>query len=159
ATPDIVVEVMGGVEPTFAIVTRAMQAGASVVTANKMLLAAHGRELLKLASDRGVQLRFEASVAGGVPLIHGGREGLAGDQLTGVAGILNGTCNYILSRMAATDEDMDPVLADAQRLGYAEADPTADVDGHDAGAKLVVLAGIAFKRFINSDAIPKGSIR
>ena len=159
STPDIVVEVMGGVEPAFAVVTRAMQHGASIVTANRMLLAAHGRELLKLASERHVQLRFEASVAGGVPLIHGVREGLAGDQLTGVAGILNGTCNYILSRMAATDEDMDPVLADAQQLGYAEADPTADVDGHDAGAKLVVLAGIAFKRFINSDDIPKESIR
>jgi homoserine dehydrogenase len=159
SAPEIVVEVMGGVEPAFSVVTKAMESGASVVTANKMLLAAHDRQLLKLASERGVQLRFEASVAGGVPLIHGVREGLAGDQLTGVAGILNGTCNYILSRMAASDEDMAPVLADAQRLGYAEADPTADVDGHDAGAKLVVLAGIAFKRFINSESIPKGSIR
>jgi len=159
SAPDVLVEVMGGVEPAFTVVKRAMEQGASVVTANKMLLAAHGPELLKLASERGVQLRFEAAVAGGVPLIHGVREGLAGDQLTGVAGILNGTCNYILSRMSATDEDMDPVLADAQRLGYAEADPTADVDGHDAAAKLVVLAGIAFKRFISSDAIPKCSIR
>lgn len=159
SAPDVLVEVMGGVEPAFTVVTQAMERGASVVTANKMLLAAHGPELLKLASARGVQLRFEAAVAGGVPLIHGVREGLAGDQLTGVAGILNGTCNYILSRMAATDEDMTPVLADAQRLGYAEADPTADVDGHDAAAKLVVLAGIAFKRFVNSEAIPKQSIR
>jgi len=159
SAPDVLVEVMGGVEPAFTVVKQAMEHGASVVTANKMLLAAHGPELLKLASDRGVQLRFEAAVAGGVPLIHGVREGLAGDQLTGVAGILNGTCNYILSRMAATDEDMGPVLADAQRLGYAEADPTADVDGHDAAAKLVVLAGIAFKRFVRSDAIPKCSIR
>jgi homoserine dehydrogenase len=159
AAPDVVVEVMGGVDPAFSVVTRAMEQGASVVTANKMLLAAHGPELLKLASQRGVQLRFEAAVAGGVPLIHGVREGLAGDQLTGVAGILNGTCNYILSRMSATDEGLDVDLADAQRLGYAEADPTADVDGHDAAAKLVVLAGIAFKRFIRTEAIPKGSIR
>jgi homoserine dehydrogenase len=159
SAPDVLVEVMGGVEPAFTVVTKAMEQGVSVVTANKMLLAAHGPELLKLAAERSVQLRFEAAVAGGVPLIHGVREGLAGDQLTGVAGILNGTCNYILSRMSATDEDMAPVLADAQRLGYAEADPTADVDGHDAAAKLVVLAGIAFKRFINSDAIPKRSIR
>jgi homoserine dehydrogenase len=159
AAPDVVVEVMGGVEPAFTVVKKAMEQGASVVTANKMLLAAHGPELLSIASHRGVQLRFEAAVAGGVPLIHGVREGLAGDQLTGVAGILNGTCNYILSRMSATDEGMDVVLADAQRLGYAEANPTADVDGHDAAAKLVVLAGIAFKRFIQSDAIPKGSIR
>jgi homoserine dehydrogenase len=159
SVPDVLVEVMGGIEPAFTVVTQAMERGASVVTANKMLLAAHGPELLKLASERGVQLRFEAAVAGGVPLIHGVREGLAGDQLTGVAGILNGTCNYILSRMSATDEDMAPVLADAQRLGYAEADPTADVDGHDAAAKLVVLAGIAFSRFVKSDAIPKRSIR
>jgi homoserine dehydrogenase len=159
SAPDVLVEVMGGVEPAFTVVKQAMEQGASVVTANKMLLAAHGPELLQRASQRGVQLRFEAAVAGGVPLIHGVREGLAGDQLTGVAGILNGTCNYILSRMSATDEGMDVVLADAQRLGYAEADPTADVDGHDAAAKLVVLAGIAFKRFIQSDAIPKGSIR
>ena len=159
AAPDVVVEVMGGVEPAFTIVKKAMEQGASVVTANKMLLAAHGPELLALASTRGIQLRFEAAVGGGVPLIHGIREGLAGDQLTGVAGILNGTCNYILSRMQETDEDMAPVLADAQRLGYAEADPTADVDGHDAGAKLVVLAGIAFQRFLAADAIPRRSIR
>jgi homoserine dehydrogenase len=159
SAPDVLVEVMGGVEPAFTVVKKAMEQGASVVTANKMLLAAHGPALLALAAQRGVQLRFEAAVAGGVPLIHGVREGLAGDQLTGVAGILNGTCNYILSRMSATDEGMDIVLADAQRLGYAEADPTADVDGHDAAAKLVVLAGIAFKRFIQSDAIPKSSIR
>lgn len=159
SAPDVLVEVMGGIDPAYAVVKKAMEQGASVVTANKMLLAAHGPELLTLASQRGVQLRFEAAVAGGVPLIHGVREGLAGDQLTGVAGILNGTCNYILSRMSATDEGMDIVLADAQRLGYAEADPTADVDGHDAAAKLVVLAGIAFKRFLQSDAIPKASIR
>jgi len=159
SAPDVLVEVMGGVEPAFTVVKKAMEQGASVVTANKMLLAAHGPDLLRLASERGVQLRFEAAVAGGVPLIHGVREGLAGDQLTGVAGILNGTCNYILSRMSATDEGMDVVLADAQRLGYAEADPTADVDGHDAAAKLVVLAGIAFKRFIQSETIPKASIR
>ena len=159
SAPDVLVEVMGGVEPAFTVVKKAMEQGASVVTANKMLLAAHGPELLALASQRGVQLRFEASVAGGVPLIHGVREGLAGDHLTGVAGILNGTCNYILSRMSETDEPMNVVLSDAQRLGYAEADPTADVDGHDAAAKLVVLAGIAFKRFIRSEAIPKASIR
>ena len=158
SAPDVLVEVMGGVEPAFTVVKKAMEQGGSVVTANKMLLAAHGPELLALASHRGVQLRFEAAVAGGVPLIHGVREGLAGDQLTGVAGILNGTCNYILSRMSATDEPLDIVLADAQRLGYAEADPTADVDGHDAAAKLVVLAGIAFKRFIQSNDIPKASI-
>lgn len=159
ASPDIVVEVIGGVEPAREWVTRAMEQGASVVTANKMLLATHGPELLRLAGRCGVQLRFEAAVGGGVPLIHGVREGLAGDTLTGVAGILNGTCNYILSRMSETDEPMDLVLADAQRLGYAEADPTADVDGFDAAAKLVVLAGIAFRRHLNLADIPRRSIR
>ena len=157
--PQVVVEVMGGIEPAYTMVRRALEQGASVVTANKMLLAHHGPELLKLAAARGVQLRFEAAVGGGVPLIHGVREGLAGDVLTGVAGILNGTCNYILSRMSTTDESMDVVLADAQRLGYAEADPSADVDGHDAAAKLVVLAGIAFQRHLKLAELPKKSIR
>ena len=124
-----------------------------------MLLAAHGPELLRLAGERGAQIRFEAAVGGGVPLIHGVREGLAGDTLTGVAGILNGTCNYILSRMAETDEPMDVVLADAQKLGYAEADPSADVDGFDAAAKLVVLAGIAFRRTCIWPTSRSGTIR
>jgi homoserine dehydrogenase len=159
ASPDIVVEVVGGVDPARDWVTRALEQGASVVTANKMLLAAHGPELLQLAARRGAQLRFEAAVGGGVPLIHGVREGLAGDVLTGVAGILNGTCNYILSRMSDTDEAMELVLGDAQRLGYAEADPTADVDGFDAAAKLVVLAGIAFRRHLHLNDVPRRSIR
>jgi homoserine dehydrogenase len=157
--PDVVVEVVGGVTPAHEWVSKAIEQGASVVTANKMLLAAHGPELLKSASRRGVRLRFEAAVGGGVPLIHGVREGLAGDSLTGVAGILNGTCNYILSRMSSTGEAMDIVLADAQRLGYAEADPTADVDGFDAAAKLVVLAGIAFHRHLRMPDVPRRSIR
>jgi homoserine dehydrogenase len=130
-----------------------------VVTANKMLLATHGPALLQQAARHGVRLRFEAAVGGGVPLIHGVREGLAGDTLTGIAGILNGTCNYILSRMSTTGEPMDLVLADAQRLGYAEADPTADVDGFDAAAKLVVLAGIAFHRHLPLADVPRRSIR
>jgi len=159
STPDVVVEVMGGVEDPYTIVRRALAQGASVVTANKMLLAAHGPELLQLAGEHGAQIRFEAAVGGGVPLIHGVREGLSGDTLTGVAGILNGTCNYILSRMADSDESMDVVLADAQKLGYAEANPTADVDGFDAAAKLVVLAGIAFRRYTQLAEIPRRSIR
>lgn len=159
ARPDVVVEVMGGVEDAYTLVRRALERGISVVTANKMLLAAHGPELLRLAGERGAQIRFEASVGGGVPLIHGIREGLSGDLLTGVAGILNGTCNYILSRMSETDEPMEVVLADAQKLGYAEADPTADVDGFDAAAKLVVLAGIAFRRHMQLADVPRQSIR
>jgi homoserine dehydrogenase len=157
--PDVLVEVMGGVEDPYTIVSRALSQGVSVVTANKMLLAAHGPELLQLAGAHGAQIRFEAAVGGGVPLIHGVREGLSGDTLTGVAGILNGTCNYILSRMADSDESMDVVLADAQQLGYAEANPTADVDGFDAAAKLVVLAGIAFRRHMQLADIPRRSIR
>lgn len=157
--PDVVAELAGGIEPARTWVTTAIDAGVSVVTANKMLLATHGPELLRRAAERGVQIRFEAAVGGGVPLIHGVREGLAGDTLTGVAGILNGTCNYILSRMSATEEPMDVVLADAQRLGYAEADPSADVDGDDAAAKLVVLAGIAFQRHMTLGDVPKRSIR
>jgi homoserine dehydrogenase len=157
--PDVVVEVVGGVTPAREWVGQAIERGVSVVTANKMLLAAHGPELLRAASGAGVRIRFEAAVGGGVPLIHGVREGLAGDALTGVAGILNGTCNYILSRMSATGEAMDIVLADAQRLGYAEADPTADVDGFDAAAKLVVLAGIAFRRHLKMPDVPRRSIR
>jgi homoserine dehydrogenase len=159
SAPDIVVEVVGGVNPAREWVSRAIERGSSVVTANKMLLAAHGPELLKAAATRGVELRFEAAVAGGVPLIHGVREGLAGDRLVAVAGILNGTCNYILSRMSATQEAMESVLADAQRLGYAEADPTADVDGHDAAAKLVVLVGVAFRRHLRLGEVPRRSIR
>ena len=157
--PDVVVAVVGGVTPAYEWVSKSIEQGASVVTANKMLLAAHGPELLNAAARKGVRLRFEAAVGGGVPPIHGVREGLAGDSLTGVAGILNGTCNYILSRMSATGEAMDIVLADAQRLGYAEADPTADVDGFDAAAKLVVLAGIAFHRHLRMPEVPRRSIR
>lgn len=157
--PDAVVEVVGGIEPAGTWVRRALKQGAAVVTANKMLLAEHAPELLHLAATHGTQLRFEAAVAGGVPLIHGVREGLAGDRLLRVAGILNGTSNYVLSRMAGGDEPMSAVLEDARRLGYAEADPSADIDGDDAGAKLVVLAGIAFRRHVKLSDVPRQSIR
>ena len=160
AKPDVVVEVIGGVDPVGGWVRRALEQGAAVVTANKQLLAAHGPELLHLAVTHDTLLRFEAAVGGGVPLIHGVREGLAGDNLNRVSGILNGTSNYVLSRMAAGgDEPMSVVLDDARRLGYAEADPSADIDGDDAGAKLVVLAGIAFRRHIKLSDIPRRSIR
>ena len=157
--PDAVVEVVGGVEPAGTWVRRALEQSTAVVTANKMLLAAHAPELLHLAATRGTQLRFEAAVAGGVPLIHGVREGLAGDRLMRVAGILNGTSNYVLSKMAEGSEPMTAVLDDARRLGYAEADPSADIDGDDAAAKLVVLAGIAFRRHLRLADIPRQSIR
>lgn len=157
--PDAIVEVIGGIDPAGGWVRRALQQGAAVVTANKMLLAAHGPELLHLAVMNHTQLRFEAAVAGGVPLIHGVREGLAGDRLMRVAGILNGTSNFVLSRMSGGDEAMPAVLDEARRLGYAEADPSADIDGDDAGAKLVVLAGIAFRRHVRLSDIPRRSIR
>jgi homoserine dehydrogenase len=157
--PDVLVEVIGGIDPAGGWVRRALEQGTCVVTANKVLLAAHGPELLHLAVAHGTQLRFEAAVGGGVPLIHGVREGLAGDNLQRVAGILNGTSNYVLSRMSATDEPMSAVLDAARKLGYAEADPSADIDGDDAGAKLVVLAGIAFRRHIRLSEIPRRSIR
>jgi homoserine dehydrogenase len=157
--PDVVVEVIGGLDPAGDCVRRALQQGIAVVTANKMLLAAHGPELLHLAVKHETQLRFEAAVAGGVPLIHGVREGLAGDRLLRVAGILNGTSNYVLSTMSGGDQSMAEVMVEARRLGYAEADPSADVDGDDAGAKLVVLAGIAFRRYLTLADIPRHSIR
>ena len=157
--PDVVVEVIGGIDPAGDWVRRALRQSAAVVTANKMLLAAHGPELLDLAVKHETQLRFEAGVAGGVPLIHGVREGLAGDRLLRVVGILNGTSNYVLSTMSGGDQSMETVMAEARRLGYAEADPSADVDGDDAGAKLVVLAGIAFRRHLQLADIPRYSIR
>ena len=159
AQPDAVVEVIGGIDPAGGWVRRALEQGAAVVTANKMLLAAQAPELLHLAVMNHTQLRFEAAVAGGVPLIHGVREGLAGDRLLRVTGILNGTSNYVLSTMAGGDEPMAAVLEEARRLGYAEADPSADIDGDDAGAKLVVLAGIAFRRHVRLPDIPRRSIR
>ena len=159
AKPDAIVEVVGGIDPAGSWVRRALQQGTAVVTANKMLLAAQGPELLHLAVVNRTQLRFEAAVAGGVPLIHGVREGLAGDRLMRVAGILNGTSNFVLSTMANSDAQMPAVLDEARRLGYAEADPSADIDGDDAGAKLVVLGGIAFRRYIKLADIPRRSIR
>jgi homoserine dehydrogenase len=140
-------------------VRRALEQGTAVVTANKVLLAAQGPELLRLAASHGTQIRFEAAVGGGVPLIHGVREGLAGDRLTRVAGILNGTSNFVLHRMEQGDAPMSAVLEEARRLGYAEADPSADIDGHDAASKLVVLAGIAFGRYLRLAEIPRESIR
>jgi homoserine dehydrogenase len=157
--PDVIVEVVGGVRPAGDWVRRALERGISVVTANKMLLAAEGPALLHLAASAGAQIRFEAAVGGGVPLVQGVREGLAGDTLTRVIGILNGTSNYVLSRMEAGVESIDAVLDEARRLGYAEADPSADIDGDDAAAKLVVLAGIAFGRHLPLARVPRRSIR
>lgn len=141
---DIVVELIGGLEPARELVEAALRAGRPVVTGNKTLLAAYGAELAALAAENGVDLLYEAAVAGAIPVIRPLRQSLAGERLVRVMGIVNGTTNYILSRM--TDESMDyaDALAEAQRLGLAERDPTADVEGHDAAAKAAILAGLAF---------------
>ena len=139
---DVVCELVGGAEPAGGWIERALRAGKHVVTANKQLIAYRGPELAKLAAEHGVQLLHGAAVAGGVPVIPGMLQGLSGDEVVRVSGILNGTCNYILSRMERGDRYAE-VLKDAQRLGYAEADPTADVGGFDARAKLCILARVA----------------
>ncbi len=141
---DIVVEVMGGIDEARALILAAMEAGSSVVTANKALLAADGATLYAAAARYGVDLYFEASVAGAIPLIRPLRESLAGDRVTKVLGIVNGTTNYMLTKMDEQDADYDTVFAEADALGYLEADPTLDVDGHDAAAKAAILAELAF---------------
>ena len=141
---DIVIEVMGGIEPARTLILAAMDAGSSVVTANKALLAQDGAALFEAAERAGVDLFFEASVAGAIPLLRPLRESLAGDQITRVLGIVNGTTNYILTRMADDGVSYHDALAEAQQLGYAEADPSADVNGDDAAAKAAILAEIAF---------------
>jgi len=139
---DIVVELVGGLEPAREWVRRALSAGKSVITANKQLIAHHGPELLELARRQGCQLAFGASVAGGVPVVSGLQEGLAGDRLFKVCGILNGTCNYILSKIEQGGVGFAGALREAQQLGYAESDPTDDVEGFDARAKLAILARV-----------------
>jgi homoserine dehydrogenase len=141
---DVVVEVIGGVEPARGLIVEALKAGKPVVTANKELLANVGRELFETATTAGVDLLFEASVAGGIPLIRPLRESLAGDRVRRVLGIVNGTTNYILTRMTEDGATYQDALAEAQSLGYAERDPTADVEGFDAAAKAAIIASIAF---------------
>ncbi|HEX2131748.1 MAG TPA: homoserine dehydrogenase [Actinophytocola sp.] len=141
---DVVVEVIGGIEPARTLLTKALRDGKSVVTANKALLAEHAAELFAAAASAGADLYFEASVAGAIPLLRPLRESLAGDRITRVMGIVNGTTNYILSEMDSSGAGYAETLDEASRLGYAEADPTADVDGYDAASKAAILASIAF---------------
>lgn len=141
---EVVVELMGGIEPARTMVLEAIAAGKHVVTANKALIALHGNEIFARAQERGVVVAFEAAVAGGIPIIKALREGLAGNRIDWVAGIINGTGNFILSEMRDHGRDFADVLAEAQHLGYAEADPTFDVEGIDAAHKLCILAAIAF---------------
>ena len=151
---DIVVELIGGRAPAEDWIRRALRAGKSVVTANKQVIAHAGPELLTEASSSGCHVRFEAAVAGGVPVIRAIEHGLAGDRLSRVAGILNGTCNYILSRMERERLPFWEALAEAQALGFAEADPAQDIEGLDAQAKLAILAHIALRAHVPASAIP-----
>src|SRR5271167_1718921 len=155
---DIVVEVMGGLQPSEDWIRRALQSGKSVVTANKQLIARCGPELISLANQMNQQIEFGASVAGGVPVISGLQAGLAGDELFKIRGILNGTCNYILSQIEANGIPFATALREAQKLGFAEADPTEDIEGLDARAKLAILARVGLHCNIRPESIVARSI-
>lgn len=156
---DVLVELIGGTTVAYDLVRVAIEQGKHVVTANKALIAEYGNELFALAEGSGVQLRFEAAVAGGIPVIKGLREALAGNVVSEVAGIINGTGNFILTEMSNKGRAFDDVLAEAQALGYAEADPTFDIDGTDAAHKLVILASLAFGVPLSIDAPAKQGIQ
>ena len=151
---DIFVELVGGVEPAGDWIRKALRSGKSVVTANKLLIAEDGPELTELAREAGKRLEYGASVAGGIPAIIGIQEGLAGDRLEKIAGVLNGTCNFILTKMEADGASFESALKQAQELGYAEADPTNDVEGYDARAKLVILTQAGLHARVRSEQIP-----
>jgi len=156
---DVVVELIGGLDPAQDYVSRALAAGKSVVTANKKLIAANGPALSASAQKHGAALAFGASVAGGIPVIDALQEGLAGDKLYRVSGILNGTCNYILTKLESEGVSFAEALKGAQEAGFAEADPTDDVDGYDARAKLVILTRIGLRAIVQPEQIPCTSIR
>ncbi|AXE38673.1 homoserine dehydrogenase [Acidipropionibacterium virtanenii] len=155
---DIVVEVIGGIEPAFPLIMSAIEHGSSVVTANKALLAAHGHEIYAAADAHGVDVYYEAAVAGAIPIVRPLRESLVGDEIRRVMGIVNGTTNYILDKMTAEGVDFEAALAEAQRLGYAESDPTADVEGYDAAAKAAILASLAFHTRIRGSQVHREGI-
>ncbi len=155
---DIVIEVVGGIEPARSLILRAMEHGASVVTANKALLAEDGPTLYAAAARHGVDLYFEAAVAGGIPLLRPLRESLAGDSVRKVMGIVNGTTNYVLDKMDTTGQGFADAVSQAQALGYAEADPTADVEGFDAAAKAAILASLAFHTRVASKDVHREGI-
>jgi homoserine dehydrogenase len=156
---DMVVELVGGIEPARGFIQRSLARGKHVVTANKALLAIDGFSLMKAAEIQKVRLGFEASVCGGIPIIRALRNGLVGNQIHSLTGILNGTCNYILTRMTEDRMDFDAALSEAQAKGFAEADPTLDIDGHDAAQKLKILAELAFNTRVASDSVATDGIR
>ena len=147
---DLIVEVMGGIEPARELILIAIENGKSVITANKALLATHGADLYSAADSRGVDLYYEAAVAGAIPILRPLRESLVGDHVTRIMGIVNGTTNYILTKMDEDGLAFEEALEGAQNLGYAEADPTADIEGYDAAAKAAILAGLAFHTRVTS---------
>ena len=155
---DVVVELIGGIEPALSLVETALAAGKPVVTANKELLAAHGTALSQAAAAAGVDLLYEAAVAGAIPIIRPLRESLSGEQVRRVMGIVNGTTNFILTRMSEAAMSYGDALAEAQQLGYAERDPTADVEGNDAAAKAAILASLAFRCDVRADDVPRQGI-
>ncbi len=155
---DVVIEVIGGIEPARSLILRAFEHGASVVTANKALLAQDGPTLYAAADAAGVDLYYEASVAGAIPLLRPMRESLAGDEVTRVLGIVNGTTNYVLDKMDSTGQGFSEAVAQAQALGYAEADPTADVEGFDAAAKAAILASLAFHTRVSAADVHREGI-
>ncbi len=156
---DLVVELIGGTNPAFQFVKDALEHGKHVVTANKALIADHGNELMKIAREKGVELGFEASVAGTIPIIKALRESLAANRIEALYGILNGTCNYILTEMRERNLAFDVVLKEAQEKGYAEADPTFDVDGIDTAHKLAILASMAFGMPLDTESLYVEGIR
>ena len=155
---DVVVEVMGGIEPARTLIMRAISAGKSVVTANKSVIARHGEEIAAAAAAAGVYVLIEAAVGGGIPIIEPLKQSLGSNRIQRVSGIINGTTNYILSRMADEGADYNAVLGEAQELGYAEADPAADVEGLDAADKIAILSGLAFGGPIDRNSIPTAGI-
>ena len=155
---DIIIEVMGGIDPARELILQAINNGKSVVTANKALLALHGADLFTAADNKGVDLYYEAAVAGAIPIIRPMRESLVGDQITRVMGIVNGTTNYILTKMDEEGRAFDEVLKEAQNLGYAEADPTADIEGFDAASKAAIIAGLAFHSRVSVDDVYREGI-
>ena len=150
---DIVVEVMGGVEPAYTFVKKALLAGKNVCTSNKALVAKHGRELMDIAKEKSINFLFEASCGGGIPIIRVINSSLTGDEIDEVTGILNGTTNYMLYKMSTEGCEFDTVLKEAQQKGYAEADPTADVEGYDACRKIAILSSLAYERYFDFEDI------
>lgn len=150
---DIVVEVMGGVEPAYTFVKKALLAGKNVCTSNKALVAKHGRELMDIAKEKSINFLFEASCGGGIPIIRVINSSLTGDEIDEVTGILNGTTNYMLYKMNTEGCEFDTVLKEAQQKGYAEADPTADVEGYDACRKIAILSSLAYERYFDFEDI------